>query len=235
MASSGVLPWLAGGAENIADWTKNAVAGIPSVLSQIPEAAKQIVTGQPTLPVTGPAIESAIGHALLSSPPAPTPKPGGTTTYTETSPSFQQLAQAALAPAIRDLGKNLPNGGAAAAVSIPYSEPGAGTVGQNISSTMQSMVKDYQAGLNAMLGQVGTAQPAQSVLKGMESLLAYPASFTGLEGAPASIAQTPFLQTLYESLNAQRNPTTMNPVGTTSTSNTSGYNSSSINSLLGGQ
>lgn len=213
--ATGVIP-------GIADWLTGAIKGIPGLVQGIPSSVKGDLSGTntgqeinvksippPTGTVSNPLAQlgSSLGHALYT--PAPPPAPATTPasqTVTTTGPTYNDLAKQAIEPIIKSLGTTPAALSAAIGPggNTPYGGQGGGTISQNIASTMNTMVGDYQSGLNAMLQTIGTEQPTQSILKGMESLLSYPVGLTGQSGAPGGVETTPFLQTLYATLNAQR-------------------------------
>lgn len=223
--ASGLIPWLT-----------NAIRGIPGTIAGLPQGAEQTIAGagqdinqaviQPVIH-PNPSTVASIGHAFYSpsTPQAPAAAPP-TQTTTTTGPTYNQLATQAIEPIIKSLGTTPAALSAAIGPggSQSYGGQGGGTIAQNIAGTLQTMTGDYQSGLNAMLQTIGTEQPTQSILKGMESLLSYPVGLSGQSGAPGGVETTPFLQTLYATLNAQRSG--LAPPSTSSVG--SGYNSSSI-------
>lgn len=118
--------------------------------------------------------------------------------------------------------------------TLAQGQPGApASASQNISTTLQTMSSDYKQGLNLLLKTSGNMTPLEAELKGMAELIAYPvAGLTGQQGAPPGVEGIPFLESLYEALNQEREgvaPTT------SSASNLAGYNNNNaVQTILSG-
>lgn len=190
----------------------------------------------PLDPANIPTTRTAENTAPRPPVPAGQPTPFAATTSAPDQLSFQAAVSTAVAPLMKQLGQigNANNINHALAQSPFSSNANAAepTLAHSISTSLQTQVKDYQSGLQAMLNNVSTAQPLTDLTKGIGELISYPIALPGQNSAPAAVASSNILDTLYNTLNNMRNFGTGTAPATTSSSpgsSSSDYNQSVAN------